>query len=370
VAAGKNPLIANNCSLLWRAADGILRDKCRDSWNNNPFIDVQGVRIYQNEVTDFFNSARLLGKRAYDQAYVQFKSVIRERFPGLNDDVNVEFIFNCIEPNCQKKINRNRGRVCNGQCYYDFTYEPKPRLKLGADCRKTGLCCLSTGGCASDISQLECSLLAQDENADEWTWYEYTNEDPVPEGKVAEDTDCNDQNAPCGACADYCLDNCDINGAAYEELENHENSTYAHNRQAFRIVSFGPFGMEGSYGIKYKDGAYDEFNGCSYFFWFDGTNNWSLTEVDGNLWPCRVGKSRIRVFQINCATGELLNITQQIIEPAPGSTWQEDLTSEFCDFPLLFPTDCDTYGGCPVEPPEFFPDPTISCSGIAPTGIL
>jgi len=325
----------------------------------DPFIgNSREERIYRNDIIEILNEAKALGPIEYELRYNDIRDIIRGIFPSLKDDFNVLFIFDCVEPNCQKKIYRNRGRVCNGQCYYDFNYEPKPKLKLGPDCRKTGLCCLSNGECAANISQLDCALFARNENVEDWTWYEYTNEDPAPEGKVINGTNCNDQDAPCGACTDFCFDDFSINGTTNEQLGNHLNSFYTNTRQA-NIPSF-PLGLE-AYGIRWKDGALDEFNGCSYFFWQESVTNWKLVEiVPGNPQPCRVGKSRMRVFQINCSTFELQDITQQIIEPTEGSFWKADFTGESCDFPLLFPSDCQSNGGCDAELPDFPPDPTIS----------
>ena len=137
---------------------------------------------------------------------------------------------------------------------------------------------------------------------------------------MADGTDCNDDTAPCGACADYCLSDCTINGGGIVYLPNHSPPIYPNTRQSNQIYNLA------TYSVQYKNGALDEFDGCSYFFWLDIANNWVLTQSGQ---PCRVSKGRIRAFQINCSTFELQDITQQIIEPMPGSNWQEDLTEEY-----------------------------------------
>jgi hypothetical protein len=188
------------CSKLWRLCDAILKEKCKRAWNENPFVfgidaNGNGIQIHLKDITNLRNSANAI---EYVQRYKQYKDAILARYPALNPNFTLNEIFNCFEPNCTKWIDKTRGRKCsagnNQCCFLNFGYSPRPRIKDNAQCRKMGLCCLYSGGCIENISELRCAEVAIDENTG-FTWYEYTNEDPVPDGKIEEGTTC--ENGPC-----------------------------------------------------------------------------------------------------------------------------------------------------------------------------
>jgi len=354
---GGNPNTLNECSVAWRRADKILKEKCASNWEQNPYIILKNGIIFDRNSLD-------------DPGAV---GALSNSFPQLTNQalIDLQNIFNCFEPNCTKKIYRTRGKICGGQCFYDFNYVPKPRVKLGS-CRKHGLCCLGTGGCVENISKLECSLRDSTPGSSS-TWYEYTDQDPAPDGMVTQGTTCFDEDGPCPQttttpppCDSFCLNDCEIIGGGFEFLSNHLNYFYTNVKSAGSVTF--PQGLAAR-DIQWKTGYPDAINGCSYFFWEDGTTNWGYV---GESNACRVSKARMRVFLINCSNYSLTDITSEAIEGITASqggstagfnTWDNDMQIQYCDVPLSNPSvSCDSLGACSAELPDYFPDPTVNCS--------
>jgi hypothetical protein len=199
-ASKKFPNNSNTWAGIWRACDDVAQKKCREQFQNNPFVKLRNGTIL---------SISNLIKKIRDNVDIgDVVGAIVDRFPDMADILKnnlitfaaappplsltdkgraitaLEGLKNCLEANCKKRLYLNIGRPIGGQCFKEFEYVPSPNLKNGPEgCRTLGICCLiDKEDCVSQISRLSCIILAEDENGlvtnFEWHKTDINCEDP------------------------------------------------------------------------------------------------------------------------------------------------------------------------------------------------